>query len=143
MALQIEEDETRTQSVQWRGTALRDIHRIIKFWTGAEAEPARLQEKPSSSGLQMVSSADQSPPECLDHPGLYFRNGEVRHPLNYHELGGNYLVLDIGGGRYAFYARCIPVRSWSQPGTLSHFSVLVDSCRPPEGVLPGTKHRTG
>ncbi|MDD2318885.1 MAG: M23 family metallopeptidase [Geobacteraceae bacterium] len=24
------------------------------------------------------------------------------------ELGGNYLVLDIGGGHYAFYAHCVP-----------------------------------
>lgn len=30
-------------------------------------------------------------------------------PLNtLDEYGGNYLVLDIGGGRYAFYAHCVP-----------------------------------
>lgn len=27
---------------------------------------------------------------------------------NLDELGGNYLALDIGGGKYAFYAHCIP-----------------------------------
>ncbi len=37
-------------------------------------------------------------------------NGDAHDvPLNtIDEYGGNYLVLDIGGGRYAFYAHCVP-----------------------------------
>lgn len=37
-------------------------------------------------------------------------NGDAQDaPLNtVDELGGNYLVLDIGGGHYAFYAHCVP-----------------------------------
>jgi hypothetical protein len=37
-------------------------------------------------------------------------NGDAHDaPINsLDELGGNYLVLDIGGGHYAFYAHCVP-----------------------------------
>lgn len=37
-------------------------------------------------------------------------NGDAHNvPLNsVDEYGGNYLVLDIGGGHYAFYAHCVP-----------------------------------
>ena len=37
-------------------------------------------------------------------------NGDAHDaPINtLDELGGNYLVLDIGGGQYAFYAHCVP-----------------------------------
>ncbi len=37
-------------------------------------------------------------------------NGDARDhlPKTLDELGGNYLVLDIGGGCYAFYAHCVP-----------------------------------
>jgi hypothetical protein len=37
-------------------------------------------------------------------------NGDAHGaPINtLDELGGNYLVLDIGGGQYAFYAHCVP-----------------------------------
>ncbi|MBU0474216.1 MAG: M23 family metallopeptidase [Bacteroidetes bacterium] len=37
-------------------------------------------------------------------------NGDAHNvPLNtIDEYGGNYLILDIGGGRYAFYCHCVP-----------------------------------
>ncbi len=47
---------------------------------------------------------------------LRIRDGRPENNGNAHdapigsldELGGNYLVLDIGGGHYAFYAHCVP-----------------------------------
>lgn len=47
-------------------------------------------------------------------------NGDAKDvPINtIDELGGNYLVLDIGGGQYAFYGHCNPHSFMVSPGAV-------------------------
>ncbi len=58
----------------------------------------------------------------LIQDGLPENNGNA-HNVTFNtanELAGNYLVLDIGNGRYAFYCHCVPGSFMTQTGLVVH-----------------------
>ena len=67
----------------------------------------------SATGGTVVSTDDGRPEQI---PGSFFTGVAMRKGITLHNAGGNDIVVDIGGGRFAFYAHLQPGSLRVKPG---------------------------
>lgn len=78
---------------------------VATTWSGTESQNSSYfcyNEPVLSVGAGRVVAALDGIPENIPHSGKYAVD------INLINAGGNYVVVDIGGGRYAFYAHMRP-----------------------------------